>query len=200
MNALRKTALAAAAVLALSFPSTTNAATSYEFDQVHSQIGFAVSHLVVSKTKGEFKQYTGTIAFDKEDLAGSSVDVTIQADSIDTENEKRDNHLKSPDFFNVAEFPEITFKGKEIKENAGGYEIIGDLTLKGVTKEITIPVEINGPVVHPNNGKKVIGISGQTTINRQDFGVSWNKTMDNGGLVVGDEVTVMIEIEAHSQS
>ena len=170
-------------------------AATYQIDNAHSQIGFATKHLMVSTTQGHFKDYTGQIEFDANNLESFAADVTIQAASIDTDNQDRDNHLRSADFFDVANNPMMTFKGEEIRPAGDGYEIVGDLTIKGVTKEITIPVTISGPVTSPY-GDEVIGLSGQTTINRQDFGVSWNKMLDGGGLVVDDKVKISVEIEA----
>ena len=170
-------------------------ATVYEIDPNHSTIGFAAKHLQVSTTRGNFTDYKGTIDFNPEDLTAFKADVTIQAGSINTQNEKRDNHLRSGDFFEAEQYPTITFTSTRIAESGGGYSILGELTIKGVTKTISIPVEIAGPVASPM-GSQVIGIKGQTVIDRQDFGVSWSKTMDNGGLVVSDVVDIIIELEA----
>ena len=123
-------------------------------------------------------------------------DVTIDANSIDTNNEKRDGHLRTADFFDAEQYPAITFKNASLEQN--GTVIAGDLTIKGVTKRINIPVEISGPVAGPQGGN-VIGISGETTINRQDFGVSFNKVLETGGLMVSDDVKIIVDIEAHSK-
>jgi len=172
-------------------------AADYQLDPVHSSIGFQVSHLMVSKTTGSFGDYTTDIRFDPQDLTGSSINVTIQAASIDTNNEKRDTHLRSGDFFDAETFPTITFTSTSITEQGDGYLITGNLTIRGVTRELAIPAEILGPVKSPY-GFDAIGISGSTVINRQDFGVSWNKQLDQGGVMVGDDVKVNFEIEAHS--
>jgi len=179
----------------IAFCSPVFSASLYEIDHSHSSIGFAVKHLMVSTTKGKFNDYQGSIQFDPENLAESKIEVTVNAGSIDTDNEQRDNHLKSPDFFEVDKFPEISFKSKRIEKSGDIYSIVGDLTIKGVTQEIEIPVNISGPIMSPL-GKQVIGISGETTINRQSFGVNWNKVMDNGGLVVDDFVKIQVEVEA----
>lgn len=173
-------------------------AAVYEIDPAHSTIGFAVKHLVVSTTRGQFDQYTSNITYDSADLSSFSADVVIEANGINTNNEKRDAHLKSADFFDVENFPTITFKGKAISKNdEGGLTIAGDLTIKGVTKAIEIPVTIEGPIQSPQ-GFSAIGIAGEVSINRQDFGITWNKTLDSGGLMVADNVRLLIEIEAHS--
>ncbi len=173
-------------------------AASYSLDQAHSSIGFSIKHLMVSTLRGSFADAAGTIEFDPTALETFKATVTIQATSIDTNNEKRDNHLRSADFFDVANHPAITFTGKSLKKNGDSYVIVGDLTLLNVTKEISIPCGIQGPIQMPSGGQ-AIGISGQTTINRKDFGMAWNKSMDQGGLVVGEDVAIDVNIEAHQQ-
>jgi polyisoprenoid-binding protein YceI len=170
-------------------------AEEYTIDPTHSTIGFAVKHLMVSTTRGNFGQYEGKINYDAQKMDEFGADVTIQVASINTGVADRDNHLKAADFFDAEKFPTITFKAKKLSHGETGHEIIGDLTIKGITKEIVIPVEISGPVTSPY-GVSVIGITGQTKINRQDFGVSWNKSLDAGGVVVDDHVTVIVELEA----
>lgn len=169
----------------------------YKIDRVHSSIGFTVKHLMISTTRGEFTDYTGEIQFNPEDLSSFSVDIVIEAKSIDTRNEKRDGHLRSSDFFDVEKYPTIGFKGKQLVKNDDGYALTGDLTIKAVTKEITIPVTIFGPIQRKD--KELIGLSGEIIINRQDYGVSWSETMDQGGLMVEDNVKIIIEIEAHKK-
>lgn len=170
-------------------------AVTYDIDGSHSTLGFAVKHLQVGTTRGGFLDYAGTVTFDPNNFESFSADVTIQTASIDTKNKGRDDHLKSGDFFDAAGFPTITFKSERLEKRGEGQVIVGDLTIKDVTKTVTIPVSLMGPVNSPF-GPKVIGIKGQTFINRQDFNVSWSKTMDNGGLVVDDTVNLIIEIEA----
>ncbi len=172
-------------------------AAVYTIDNVHSQMGFAVKHLMVSTVRGDFRDYTGQLEFDPNNLNNFTADVTIQTQSINTNNQDRDNHLRSADFLDAVKYPTITFKSKEIHAATGGYEIVGDLTIHGVTKKITLPVTIAGPVKNPLGGDQVIGLTGETVINRQDFGVSWNKTMDQGGMVLDDNVRIVVELEAH---
>ena len=173
-------------------------AAVYTIDNVHSQMGFAVKHLMVSTVRGDFRDYTGQLEFDPNNLNNFTADVTIQTQSINTNNQDRDNHLRSADFLDAVKYPTITFKSKEIHAATSGYEIVGDLTIHGVTKQITLPVTINGPVKNPlGGGEEVIGLTGETVINRQDFGVSWNKTMDQGGMVLDDNVRIVVELEAH---
>ena len=180
--------------IALSFVSTTVlAADSYKIDPVHSNIGFSVKHMMISNVSGTFDQYDDQIAFDPKDLANSKISVTIDVTSINTRNEKRDGHLKSPDFFDAAKFPAITFVSKKITST----DITGDLTMKGVTKEITIPATITGPVKGMNGD--AIGIDATFTVNRQDYGISFNKTLDQGGVAVSNNVLVNISVEADKQ-
>lgn len=171
---------------------------AYTIDTAHSTLGFAVKHLQVSTVRGGFTDYKGEISFDPSDLSTFKAEVTIQATSINTRNDGRDEHLRKPDFFDVANFPTITFTSSRIAETADGYSILGDLTMHGVTKTISIPVTISGPVDNPFGGT-AIGIEGKTVINRRDFDISWSKVMDNGGLVVSDVVDLIVEFEAHAK-
>lgn len=174
-------------------------AATYEIDPVHSTIGFAVKHMVVSTTRGQFNASSGTIEYDPADFAAFKADVKIDAASIDTNNEKRDMHLKSKDFFEVETYQAITFNNAAlIKTEIGGLAIVGDLTIKGVTRKITVLVEISGPIANPHGGN-VLGISGETVINRQDFGVTFNAVMEAGGLMVDNDVKLVIDLELHSK-
>jgi polyisoprenoid-binding protein YceI len=191
-----KTVLRSAAAVLVGFLAVTSwAAEEYKIDRAHSSVGFAVRHMVVSKVKGEFNEWSGTILYDDKDISKSSVEVTIKTASVDTKDVKRDEHLRSADFFDVEKHPEIIFKSKRIEKSDDGYVAVGDLTLRGVTKEIQISFEIAGMITDPY-GNTRMGLSASTKINRQDFGVSWSKTLDTGGLVVSDDVDIEIEIEA----
>ncbi|HEX9652725.1 MAG TPA: YceI family protein, partial [bacterium] len=161
----------------------------------HSSVGFSVKHLVISNTKGEFSDFAGTIMLDENDITKSSLEVTIKTASISTHDDKRDAHLRSADFFDVEKHPEITFKSKKVEKTSAGYQLTGDLTIRGVTKEVSFPFTLVGPVPDPWGGKR-LAAQASVTVNRQEFGVSWNKTLDGGGLLVGDEVTINIEVEA----
>jgi len=167
------------------------AAASYAIDVSHSTLGFAVKHMGVSTTRGKFNDFSGAITYNAKNPSKFSADVTIDANSVDTDNENRDNHLRNEDFFDVAKFPNITFKNAKLD----GSSIVGDLTIKDVTKSISIPVEIVGPVKGMGSAD-VIGITGETTINRQEYNVKWSKALDAGGLVVADDVKLIVEIEA----
>ena len=185
--------------LAAAFLSPAWAAETYPIDKGHSSIGFSVTHLMVSTVRGSFTDYEGTLQFDPADPAATKAEITIKADSINTNQADRDAHLRKPDFLDTANYPMIIFKSKSVKKEGNTYLITGDLTMRDVTKEITIPIFISGPVKSPF-GKDVIGLTGQATINRQDFGVSWDKRMDQGGLVVSDDVILEINIEAAKEA
>lgn len=182
--------------LGIIFGGQAFAADIYTVDPVHSSITFSVKHLTISTVNGNFKKFTGTVAFNEGDLVNSKAEAALDVSSINTENDQRDGHLKSPDFFDAAKFPEIKFVSKLFTAIDGQYKLTGDLTMKGVTKEVSFPVSVNGPVKNPMGGE-AIGLSGQLTINRQDYGVSFNKILDNGGVMVGNDVTVTINLEAH---
>lgn len=193
MKNLIKSVVAAAAFVVPSLAL----ASSWEIDPVHSNANFTVKHLMVSNVKGEFSKVTGTINFDEKDPTKSSVNATIDATTIDTRSEQRDGHLKSPDFFDVAKFPTITFKSKKIeKAGEGKYKVTGDLTIKGTTKETVLDVEAPfKSVKNPFSGAEVAGLTATTKINRKEFGLNWNKAIESGGVMVGDEVNIGIELE-----
>lgn len=171
------------------------AAEVYKVDAGHSSVGFSTKHLMVSTVNGSFDEYEGAITYDPADPKAFKADLTIQAKSIDTNQEKRDAHLRNADFLDADKFPTITFVSKSLSGGEGSYTLTGDLTIKGVTKEISFPVTVSGPVQSPMGGA-VIGLDANFTINRQDYGVSWSKAMDNGGLVVSNDVAVKISLEA----
>jgi polyisoprenoid-binding protein YceI len=167
------------------------AADTYTIDPNHTTFGFTVQHMMISNVPGEFDKFSGQIVYSPKDLDNSKADITIDTASINTRIDKRDAHLRSPDFFDAAKYPAITFVSTKFTP---GY-ITGKLTMKGVTKVITIPVTISGPV-KTMMGTQAIGITGSVTVNRQDWGINWNKTLDKGGVAVSDNVLVTISIEA----
>jgi polyisoprenoid-binding protein YceI len=170
-------------------------ADEYTSDAAHSSIEFSVKHMVITNVKGTFDIFEAVIMFDPENLDQSSVEVSIDVASVNTRDEKRDEHLRSPDFFDAAKFPAITFKSSKISKKGDGYVAAGTLTIRGVSKEVELPFQLNGPITNPW-GQVVMGIELDFKINRKDFGVNWSKTMDNGGLVVGDDVKIEINLEA----
>jgi polyisoprenoid-binding protein YceI len=171
-------------------------ADTYVVDPAHSNVGFSTKHLVISTVSGNFGQFEGTILFDEKDITKSSVNGTIKTASINTGNADRDKHLKSADFFDVEKFPEITFKSTKVEKAGDGAKVTGTLTIRGVSKEVSFPATVNGPIKDPYGNMKIGLAAGPLTINRQDYGVSWSKKMDTGGLVVSDEVKIQIDAEA----
>lgn len=175
---------------------TMSAAKSYNIDVSHSTLGFSIKHLGIGTTRGSFGTFEGSIKYDPENPAAFGAMVSIDTASIDTKNDGRDKHLRSDDFFGVETYPEISFKSTGLKEQGNGTVITGELTMKDVTRNVSIPVEISGPVQSPFGGE-VIAIRGEFQLNRQDYNITWSKTMDSGGLVVADMVNIIVEIEAH---
>ncbi len=175
------------------------AADVYKVDKSHSDVDFKVRHLV-SNVTGKFTDFDGTITMVPGKAEASSVEFTINAGSNDTGNADRDKHLRTPDFFDVVKFPAITFKSTSIvpAKKKDLYNVTGDLTIRGITKRVTIPVQFLGAAKDPWGNEKA-GFTLTTTINRKDFGVSWNKALDNGGVLVGDDVEVTINLETAKQ-
>jgi polyisoprenoid-binding protein YceI len=168
----------------------------YEIDPAHSSAHFSVRHMMVSNVRGQFTKVSGTIKFDSANPANSSVEATIDAASIDTHDQQRDTHLKSDDFFDVGKFPTLTFRSKRIEVHIDGGKVTGDLTMHGVTEEITLDVEGPTPENKDPWGKYRIGLSATTKLSRKDFGLTWNSALETGGVLVGDEVKITIDVEA----
>lgn len=188
-------AVIAALAAALALPATP-AASTWQIDPAHSSAQFAVKHLAISTVRGAFTSVKGSLLFDDQDITKSSVDVTIDANSVDTREPSRDKDLRSDHFFDVAHYPSITFKSKKVEQvSPGKLKVAGDLTIRGVTKEVVLDVDGPTPAVKDPWGNQRIAVNATTKINRQDFGVKWNATMDNGGLVVSDEVSITIDAE-----
>jgi len=188
-------AIAVAAALFLAAAPAVQAQT-WTIDAAHSAAHFAVRHMMVSTVRGDLGKITGTVNFDPAKPAAASIDVTIDVNGIDTREPGRDKHLKSAEFFDVEKFPTMTFKSKTIEPAAGGgFKVTGDLTMKGVTKEVVLEVEPLRPVIKDQRGNARTGTAATTKLNRQDFGVSWSRTLDGGGVVVSDEVAVTIDVE-----
>jgi len=184
---------------ALALPSLVRAAT-WDLDPAHTSVQFSVRHLMVSTVRGAFGKVAGTVAVDEQDLTRSKIQATIDAASIDTRIEKRDAHLKSPDFLDVAKYPTISFVSKKIERVAPDhFKVTGDLTLHGVTREATLDVEGPTPEMNDPWGKTRAGAQATTTINRKDFGLTWNQALEAGGVAVGDEVKITIDVEATKQ-
>ncbi|MBJ6799841.1 YceI family protein [Geomonas propionica] len=183
------------AVFLFAAPVLASAAT-WNIDSDHSNIGFKVRHLMVSNVKGVFGKVSGRVNIDDSDLSRSSVTATIDTTSIDTGVVKRDAHLKSPDFLDVAKYPTMSFVSTGLTKGSGGsFKVLGNLTLHGVTRPVVLDVEGLSPEIKDPMGIPRRGATASTTINRKDFGLTWNKMMEAGGVAVGDEVKISIEVE-----
>jgi polyisoprenoid-binding protein YceI len=168
----------------------------YNIDPAHSIIGFSIRHLEIAWVEGRFKDFKGAIHFDEKDVTKSSVEFTAKVESIDTGVEPRNKHLRTADFFDVEKFPEMTFKSTSVeRKGKDGYVLHGDLTLKGVTKPVALPFTVTGAIKDPW-GNTRFGVSAQTKIDRRDYGITWGKALENGGLDVGNEVTIELQLEA----
>jgi polyisoprenoid-binding protein YceI len=188
-------AVTAGLAAALSLPAAAVTST-WQIDPAHSAAQFAVKHLAISTVRGAFTSVKGTVQFDDKDISKSSVDVAIDVNSVDTRQPDRDKDLRSDHFFDAEHFPTITFKSKRVEQvSPGKLKITGDLTIHGITKEVVL--DVDGPTAPVKDpwGNQRMAISATTKINRQDFGVKWNATMDNGGVVVADDVSITIDAE-----
>ncbi|MBU6160585.1 MAG: YceI family protein [Myxococcales bacterium] len=169
-------------------------ALHWVLDNAHSEVSFSVRHMMFAKVRGNFKSWTGTLSLNPDNYSASSVKVDIAVSSIDTANEQRDGHLRSPDFFDVEKYPSITFVSTGVRNDGGKVLIDGDLTIRDVTRPVTLHTEETGKGTDPW-GNTRIGFSGSAKINRKEFGLSWNQALEAGGVLVGEDITVDIEIQ-----
>jgi polyisoprenoid-binding protein YceI len=168
----------------------------YTIDPTHSRIGFVARHAMVTKVRGSFNEFEGSGYFDAEDPSKITMDITIQAKSIDTRNADRDNHLRSNDFFDMETFPTVTFKSTKVEKASDElYKVTGDLTIKGTTKPVTIDLEYGGAAKDPY-GNERLGFDGKAVVNRKDWGITFNAALDTGGVMISDNVTLEIEVSA----
>jgi polyisoprenoid-binding protein YceI len=173
------------------------AAEVWKIDGAHSSAQFSVTHFMISTVRGAFGSMSGTVDYDGKSVASIKVDATIDATTISTNNEKRDGHLKGPDFFDVAKYTTLTFKStKVVPGTDGAFKLVGELTMHGVTKEVTLDVAAPSKIIKGKRGDSRVATSATGKINRQDFGVKWNSDMDGGGVVVSDTVAIILDIEA----
>jgi polyisoprenoid-binding protein YceI len=194
-HSLAKLTLAAtlAAILAVSSPAAN---TTWQIDPAHTAAGFSVKHMMIATVRGQFKGVTGTVNWDDQDISNSVVDVTIDANTVDTGEPKRDADLKSANFFDVAHYPTITFKSTKIERiSAAKMKVAGNLTIHGITKPVVLDVEGPSGAIKDPYGKTRVALNATTTVNRMDYGVKWNAKMDGGGIVVGDDVNINIDLE-----
>lgn len=172
---------------------------TWQIDSAHSGIHFSVRHLVIAKVRGQFGRWTGALSVPDGDFSKATVDITIDATSIDTGVADRDNHLKSADFFDVASFPEITFRGQRLEPAAAErFVLTGDLTIRGTTREVALEVESAGQTQDPWGNLRAV-FSARTAVDRKQFGLTWNQALETGGVVVGDKVEIEVEVQAVRQ-
>ena len=171
------------------------AKVNWNLDIAHSEVGFSVKHMMISKAKGTFDNFDAKIVADAEDLTDAEIELNIDVESINTRNKDRDEHLRSADFFDAENYPKITFVATDIKKSGNNYEVTGDLTLKGTTKPVTLDVVFEGQSKDPMSGSIVAGFSGSTSINRKEFGLTWTASLETGGVLVGEEVKINFELE-----
>jgi polyisoprenoid-binding protein YceI len=174
--------------------ATAAETTAWHIDPAHSQVEFGVRHMMISTVKGFFTGVEGAIHLDENDLSNSSVEVTIDASSVDTRNEDRDNHLRSGDFLDVETHPSITFRSRRVEGSLDGFQVTGDLTIRGEAREVTFEGEKQGGGTDPW-GNQRLGFRGETKVSRKDFGLTWNQALETGGVLVGDEVRIILEVQ-----
>ena len=193
---MRMFSAVAAALAVIGAANTTAQTVRWELDPAHSTAAFEVRHMMLSTVRGEFATLSGTIVTTGSDVTTASLNVTIDANSIDTRVAQRDTHLKSADFFDVAKYPALTFKSKQVaRTGAGTLKVTGDLTMHGVTKEVVLEVEGPTPEIKDPWGSTRVGVHATTVLNRKEFGLTWNKALETGGVLVGEEVKVSLEAE-----
>jgi polyisoprenoid-binding protein YceI len=190
---MKKTVLSLAFLLIAGFAFSQS--TNWKIDNSHSNVTFEIDHMVISTVTGKFQEFEGVIKSDKADFSDADISFTIQAASVNTNNEKRDDHLRNEDFFNVPVYPEITFVGKKLTPESGkNYKLVGDLTMHGVTKEVELDVKYNGTVKDPwGNTRAGFKVSGE--LDRTDYGLVYNSALEAGGLVIGEEVEIQVNLE-----
>jgi polyisoprenoid-binding protein YceI len=190
---------AIAALTLFAFPLSAQA-SDFVFDSAHTSAQFAVKHMMVSTVRGAFSNIAGTVHLDDTDITKSTIEAVIPVDTIDTREPKRDGHLKSPDFFDVAKFPTMTFKSTKVTAGQGGkLTVEGILTIHGVSKPVVLDAEVT-PQQKGMGGKPMRGISASTKINRKDFGLVWNRSLETGGVLVGDEISIQIDAEIDAKA
>ena len=176
--------------------TVTDLSGTYVLDPAHTRVGFVARHAMVTKVRGQFNEVEGTAVVDGTDLTRSTVQLTIQAASIDTRNEQRDGHLRSNDFLAMEEYPQITFVSTAVEQTGPtSFDVTGDLTIKGVTNSVTIPFEFEGAATDPFGNQRV-GFEGSVVINRKDYGVTWNAALETGGVLVSEKITLEFEVSA----
>lgn len=178
----------------------TPTATTWTIDASHSEVGFSVKHLMISTVRGRFAGVAGTVTYTPGDFASASADITIDAATIDTREEKRDAHLRSADFFDVEKFPTLTFKSRRVQgASAEAFQLVGDLTIRDVTREVVLDVAFEGTQKDPWGNTKA-GFTATTRISRTDFGLTWNAALETGGVLVGDDIKIGLDVQLLQQA
>ncbi|HEY9758693.1 MAG TPA: YceI family protein [Oculatellaceae cyanobacterium] len=190
---LRNAILATSALALVSLPAVADS-DEWTVDPAHTSARFSVKHMMISNVNGDFAKVGGTVKYDGKSLDKATINATIDVNSVDTHDENRDKHLKTADFFDTAKYPTITFKSTKIEPGKDGFKIYGDLTMHGVTKNVVLNAEPLSPVIKAH-GALHVGTSATTKINRKEFGLNFNKTLDNGGAMVGDDVNITLDVE-----
>jgi polyisoprenoid-binding protein YceI len=171
--------------------------TKYVFDPAHTSVNFSLKHMMVTTVRGQFRQFDGALNYDADNIENSTVEAIIQVDSINTGQEQRDGHLRSPDFFGVETYPTMTFKSTKVEKTGDNTaKVTGDLTIRDVTKPVTLDVEFLGEHLSPLSGQKVLGFESTAKINREDFGLTWNQAIETGGVLIGKEVKINLDVQA----
>jgi polyisoprenoid-binding protein YceI len=181
-------------------PNLERPMTTYRIDPSHSSAGFTIKHMMIAKVHGGFEKMSGTFVYDPANLAKSSVDVTIETASVNTREAQRDTHLRSPDFFDVEKYPSIAFKSTRFEDAGDDLRIVGDLTIHGVTKPVVLDVERPSEETKDPWGNVRIGASAKTKVKRKDFGLTWNAALEAGGLLVGDDVNIALDVQFVKQA
>ncbi|MGZ3724591.1 MAG: YceI family protein [Pseudobdellovibrio sp.] len=173
---------------------------TYQIDPSHSTAAFSIKHMMIAKVHGGFEKMSGKLNYDPQNPTKSSIEVAIEAASINTRETQRDAHLKSADFFDVEKYPQITFKSKQVEVAGEQLKVVGDLTIHGVTKQVTLDMETPSEEVKDPWGNTKMGVSGTTKIKRKDFGLTWNAALEAGGVLVGDDVNITLEVQFAKQN
>ena len=196
---LTRAFLAASLATSLLTPVALAEGTPWAIDPAHTKVGFTVDHMVVSEVDGQFNKFSGKVSLDEKNLTKSEVSFSVDVASIDTDNADRDKHLMGPDFFDAQKYPKITFSSKKITKAGKAYKVHGDLTMHGITKPVTLKVTLSKPIKNPW-GKLVRAVKVEGTIKRADYGMSWNKALDVGGVLVGETVEIEIKAELNKDA
>ncbi len=173
---------------------------TYQLDPVHSTVAFSVKHMMIAKVHGAFEKVSGKLVYDKANPGQASAEATIEAASINTREPQRDTHLRSPDFFDVDKFPSLTFRSKSVSDSGDGLQVTGELTIKGISKQVTLLIDGPTDELKDPYGNAKIGLSATTKIKRKEFGLTWNAALETGGVLVGDEVTITLDLQFVKQA